>query len=219
MKSRKVVIDDRAITSVLPQDLSIGDAVREIIRKHLPDDRVVEEILVDGFPVLRDGQYGEGPFPDGNEILIRTGNLEEILRESVRTLISHLSQVGRLFSEIGRELRKGKIEEVFGGEGLYKDRGGPYVQGIEAMMSAQILVDQIRVICDAGPSVSSAEKLVLIEEESKFEELLKGMLVAQESQDWILLADLIEYELVQVFEKGLASAEQYYQSVATVASR
>ncbi len=218
MNCRRVVIDDHAMSPGFLSDLSVGDAVREVIQKHLPEDRIVEEILVDGSPIFQDGRYSEGPFPDGGEICIRTGNLEEILRDSLRTLVSHLSQVARLFSEIGRELRKGKIEEVFGGEGLYKDRGGPYVQGIEAMMSAQLMVDQVRTIHESGVS-SSSEALVLIEEESRFEELLKGMLVAQEGQDWVLLADLIEYELVPVFEKGLASAEQYYQSVAVVGSR
>ena len=99
---------------------------------------------------------------------------------------------------------------MFGGEGAYKDRGGAYVQGIESMVAAQILVGQIRGACREE---GARESLVLIEDESRFEELLGSMLVAQEAQDWILLADLIEYELVPVFEKGLFSAEQYYQSV------
>ena len=219
MSSRRVLVDDRTINSDCLTGLSVGDAIREIIQKFLPEDRVLEEILVDGTPVFQDGHYDDGPFPDGEEIRIRTGNLEEVLRESIRTLISHLSQVARLFSEIGRELRKGKVEQVFGGEGAYKDRGGPYVQGIEAMVSAQVLVDQVQIIMESGTSFASKEPLVLIEEENKFEELLKGMLVAQENQDWVLLADLIEYELVPVFEKGLASAEQYYQSVSVVEIR
>ncbi|MHB8423126.1 MAG: hypothetical protein ACYC9S_13475 [Leptospirales bacterium] len=219
MKRRRVMIDDCEVSPELLPALPVRSLVQEIVQKHLPDDRVVVEILVDGCPVFNDGQYGEGELPEGKEIRVVTGSLEDILRESMRTLVSHLSQVARLFSEIGRELRKGKIEEVFGGEGLYKEKGGPYVQGIEAMMTAQILVDQIRTIRGSGMSPVSGENLVLIEEESKFEELLQGMLVAQESQDWILLADLIEYELVPIFEKGLASAEQYFQTTSTVAIR
>lgn len=188
----------------------MGETVREVIQKHLPADRIVDEIQVDGELVCKNGEYQKNVEEcEGERVEIVTIPLDEVLRESVRTLVSHLSQVARLFSEIGRALRKGMVDDVFGGEGIYKDRGGAYVQGIEAMVAAQVLVDQIR-----GASGISDHRsgLVLVEDENRFEELLNSMLLAQEAQDWILLADLVEYELVPVFEKGLASAEQYYQN-------
>ncbi|AFS54478.1 hypothetical protein [Leptospirillum ferriphilum] len=212
MKNWSVWIDGKQVdVDGISEEIPLSGRLREIIDRDLPLDRIVEEIRLDGEIVCKDGEYVHDlDDKKGTSLELVTVPLEDILRESVRTLVSHLSQVARLFSEIGRSLRKGKIDEVFGGEGAYKDRGGAYVQGIESMVAAQVLVGQIRGACREE---GARESLVLIEDESRFEELLGSMLVAQEAQDWILLADLIEYELVPVFEKGLSSAEQYYQSV------
>ena len=205
-------IDGKQVdTDGISEDLPLSGKLREIIDKDLPMGRIVDEIRLDGDVVCKNGEYVRDIDERvGASLEFVTVPLEDVLRESVRTLVSHLSQVARLFSEIGRSLRKGKIGEVFGGEGAYRDRGGAYVQGIESMVAAQVLVTQIRGACRED---ATRESLVLVEDESRFEELLGSMLVAQEAQDWILLADLIEYELVPIFEKGLSSAEKYYQSV------
>lgn len=212
MKQRKLLIDGKKIRMESPAGgKNLSETVREVIWHHLPEDRIVDEIRVDGELVCKNGEYQKNIDDcQGESIEVVTIPLDEVLRESVRTLVSHLSQVARLFSEIGRALRKGMVDDVFGGDGVYRDRGGAYVQGIEAMVAAQVLVDQIRGA--SGTSDHRAGNLLLVEDETRFEELLKSMLLAQESQDWILLADLVEYELVPVFEKGLASAEQYYQN-------
>ncbi len=218
MKNRKIVIDDRPVNLDIEESEGIRGMMTDIVKHHLPCDRVVEEILLDGTPIYQDGQYLEGSsVGDATEIRIRTENLDEILRESSLTLISHLSSVTNLFSEIGRNLRKGNIDVVFRGDGPYKDKGGPYVQGIEAMVTAQVLVDQIRSIQKSHPQLSSEAPLILVPDENRFEELLKGMLSAQETQDWILLADLVEYELTPIFEKGLVSAETFHHSITVTA--
>ena len=212
MKKCSVWIDGKqVVTDRIREDLPLSGKLREIIEKDIPMDRIIDEVRVDGDIVCKNGEYvRDMDGRDGESLELLTVPLEDVLKESVRTLVSHLSQVARLFSEIGRSLRKGKINEVFGGDGAYKDQGGAYVQGIESMVAAQVLVSQIRGVSTDGVS---RESLTLVEDEARFEELLQSMLVAQEAQDWILLADLIEYELVPVFEKGLSSSEQYYQNV------
>jgi hypothetical protein len=212
MKKCSVWIDGKqVVTDRIREDLPLSGKLREIIEKDIPMDRIIDEVRVDGDIVCKNGEYvRDMDGRDGESLELLTVPLEDVLKESVRTLVSHLSQVARLFSEIGRSLRKGKINEVFGGDGAYKDQGGAYVQGIESMVAAQVLVSQIR---GASPDGVSRESLTLVEDEARFEELLQSMLIAQEAQDWILLADLIEYELVPVFEKGLSSSEQYYQNV------
>ena len=212
MKKCSVWIDGKqVVTDRIREDLPLSGKLREIIEKDIPMDRIIDEVRVDGDIVCKNGEYvRDMDGRDGESLELLTVPLEDVLKESVRTLVSHLSQVARLFSEIGRSLRKGKINEVFGGDGAYKDQGGAYVQGIESMVAAQVLVSQIRGVSTDGVS---RESLTLVEDEARFEELLQSMLIAQEAQDWILLADLIEYELVPIFEKGLSSSEQYYQNV------
>lgn len=212
MKKCSVWIDGKqVVTDRIREDLPLSGKLREIIEKDIPMDRIIDEVRVDGDIVCKNGEYvRDMDGRDGESLELLTVPLEDVLKESVRTLVSHLSQVARLFSEIGRSLRKGKINEVFGGDGAYKDQGGAYVQGIESMVAAQVLVSQIR---GASADGVSRESLTLVEDEARFEELLQSMLIAQEAQDWILLADLIEYELVPIFEKGLSSSEQYYQNV------
>jgi hypothetical protein len=208
MVSRRVVIDGMK----LERDLFGGtvlDSIDEVMKNYVGGDRVISRITLDDKLCYENGEFLGKPewMESGVDLEIETESLESVLRESVMTLLPHLSQIIQLFSEIGRNLRKGEVDKVFQGEGSHKDRGGPYVQGIEAMVTAQILVDRIRTIQRENPAIVSESPLELVTEESRFEEILAGMLSCQENQDWILLADMLEYELINVFSKGQSNDE------------
>ena len=85
------------------------------------------------------------------------------------------------------------------------------------MVTAQILVDRIRAIQRDNPMIVSESPLELVTEENRFQEILSGMLSCQENQDWILLADMLEYELIPIFSKGLSNAEHYLHTMGGAA--
>ncbi len=197
---------------------TVGENLDEILGHHVPADRIVSRIMVDEHLLYENGEFlaKVADLESGKQIDVVTESLEAVLRQSVMTLLTHLSQMIQLFSEIGRNLRKGAVDKVFGGEGTHKDRGGPYVQGIEAMVAAQTLVDRIRTIHRDNPSIQAEAPLELVTETNRFEEILMGMLTCQENQDWILLADMLEYELMPIFSAGLSNAEHYLQTMGGV---
>jgi hypothetical protein len=218
MVQRRVVVDGMKLES----DLFGGtflESIDEIIKNRLGGDRVISRITLDDRLCYANGEFmGKQEWMEsGVDIEIETESLEGVLRDSVMALLPHLSQIIHLVSEIGLNLRKGEVDKVFQGEGSHKDRGGPYVQGIEAMVTAQILVDRIRAIQLDNPAIVSESPLEFVTEESRFQEILAGMLSCQENQDWILLADMLEYELIPVFSKGLANAEHYLHTMVGVA--
>lgn len=218
MVQRRVVIDGMRLET----DLFGGtllENIEEILKNRVGSDRVISKIMLDDRVCYENGEFlGKPEWMDsGIDLEIETESLEGVLRDSVMTLLPHLSQIIQLFSEIGRNLRKGEVEKVFQGEGSHKDRGGPYVQGIEAMVTAQILVDRIRAIQRDNPMIVSESPLELVTEENRFQEILSGMLSCQENQDWILLADMLEYELIPIFSKGLSNAEHYLHTMCGAA--
>ncbi|MDA8059929.1 MAG: hypothetical protein ACYCXP_00610 [Leptospirillum sp.] len=217
MVQRRVVIDGMRLESDLFGG-NILESIDEIMKNRVGADRIISRITLDDRVCYENGEFLEKPewMESGVDLEIETESLEGVLRDSVMSLLPHLSQIIQLFSEIGRNLRKGDVDKVFQGEGSHKDRGGPYVQGIEAMVTAQILVDRIRAIQKENPMIVSDSPLELVTEESRFQEILAGMLSCQENQDWILLADMLEYELIPVFSKGLSSAEHYLHTMCGV---
>ena len=74
------------------------------------------------------------------------------------------------------------------------------MQGLEGMVAAQVLVEEVGRI-EKQSGVDSFRPS-FIEESDRIESLFSEMLKAQESQDWILLADLVEYEILPVLQRG-----------------
>lgn len=85
------------------------------------------------------------------------------------------------------------------------------MQGLEGVVAAQILVEEVgRIERQSG---QDSFRLSFIEEQDRIEAVLAGMLKSQESQDWVLLADLVEYEILPILQRGRAKSFRMLESV------
>ncbi len=165
----------------------------------IPGGRTLSGVLLNGMAAGRPEieKLGTG---DPFLLEIRTESLEVLLKEVLTDLVAHLDSLMVVFQEIGSNLRRGNLQAVFAPRDKNQPDGGVYMQGLEGMVAAQVLVEEIgRIETQSG---HDSFRVSFIEETDRIESLLGGMLKAQESQDWILLADLVEYEILPVLQRG-----------------
>ena len=167
---------------------------------NIPSGRTISGVFLDGAPSTRPEIEA---LDDGHPFLleVRTESLELLLKEVLTDLVAHIDSLMVVFQEIGNNLRRGNIPAVFGGQDKnHESGGGVYMQALEGMVAAQVLVEEIgRIEQQSGHDTF---RVSFIEESDRIDALLTGMLKAQEALDWILLADLVEYEILPVLQRG-----------------
>lgn len=165
----------------------------------IPSGRTLSGVLLNGMPAARP-EIEKLETGDSFRLEVRTDSLEALLKEVLTDLVAHLDSLMVVFQEIGNNLRRGNLQAVFAPRDKNQPDGGVYMQGLDGMVAAQVLVEEIgRIETQSG---HDSFRVSFIEETDRIESLLNGMLKAQESQDWILLADLVEYEILPVLQRG-----------------
>ena len=166
----------------------------------IPSGRTISGVFLNGAPSSRPEIEA---LDDSHPFLleVRTESLESLLKEVLTDLVAHIDSLMVVFQEIGNNLRRGNIPAVFGGQDKnHESGGGVNMQALEGMVAAQVLVEEIgRIEQQSGHDTF---RVSFIEESDRIDALLTGMLKAQEALDWILLADLVEYEILPVLQRG-----------------
>ncbi len=196
--TQAIMIDGKSAEWTRMDGETLADALDRVIAGITPD-RTLIGVSLNGTPANRSEIIAIGPEePFLLEIL--TEPLDTLLKGVLSDLVAHMDSLMVVFQEIGNNLRKGDIQAVFSSRDGEKADGGIYIKGLEGMVTAQVLVEEVeRIEQQSGLEGFSVS---FIEETDRIDSLLDGMLKAQESQDWILLADLVEYEILPLLQKG-----------------
>lgn len=196
-KKYLVKVDGHATECQGGEGESMAVAVDRMISK-IPATRTVSGVFLNGNQTSR--AELESLSSEGGVVDIRTEPLRELLKEVLSDLTLHLDSLMTVFQEIGNNLRRGDLPSVFSSANAVTQEGGVYMQGLEGIVAAQVLVEEVgRIERQAG---HDSFRLSFIEENDRIEFVLSGMLKSQESQDWILLADLVEYEILPILQRG-----------------
>ena len=179
------------------------------------DGKTLADVLDQAISGIADGRIVTGVLLNGNRALradleafdsktwivdIETESMDKLLKEVLSDLTLHLDSLMVVFQEIGNNLRRGNLPGVFASAEREAETGGAYMQGLEGIVAAQILVEEIgRIERQSG---HDSFRVSFIEENDRIEAVLSSMLKSQESQDWILLADLVEYEILPILQRG-----------------
>ena len=187
---------------------SWADALDRVIAAMAPD-RTVTGVLLNGAQASRNDL--ESLSTEAFTIEVMSASVPELFREVLSDLVLHLDSLMVVFQEIGNNLRRGNLSAVFASSGKTGESGGVYMQGLEGIVAAQVLVEEVgRIERQSG---QDSFRLSFIEEQDRIEAVLDGMLKSQESQDWVLLADLVEYEILPILQRGRAKSFRRLESV------
>ena len=202
-KNGQILVDKTAVSWTRSEGETLADVLDRIIGA-IPKDRTIVGVTLNGAPASRT-QVADCQREDFI-LAIETEALSLLLEEVLSDLVNHIDSLQVVFGEIGANLRRGTLGAVFGAPEKNGETGGVYMQGLEGIVATQVLVEEVgRIERQAG---HDSFRLSFIEESDRIDSILSGMLGAQESQDWILLADLVEYEILPILQRGRGKASE-----------
>ena len=130
---------------------------------------------------------------------VETGDLSQLARD---TLASLQDFINGLLRELGRTVEKFRLGDI----GSAGESFARALDGIQLVSHTSSLIER-RIGLDARPRTFNGQPVA--DQLGRIEPILEDMLQAQKSGDWVLLADLIEYELSPYFRDLLEIIGQW----------
>lgn len=203
----RILLNEREIPSPLPGYASLDEILKHVERSYLAPNDVIRQIQVDGLPLLLDESGAiSSDLIQGIEkretVEITTGTLQEIASDSVREAISYLDRIETAIPSLASSF------QVLPGPETFADLKELYIGFYWLIM----LLDRLR------ESHRSLLQAPLPEEHLRLGSVLQQLVDAQEKGDLVLIADLLEYEVLPIIPawKGVfADIAQKMQAVST----
>lgn len=177
-----------------------SDLLNDLESRHLGRGKVITSVRFDGNEVLqfRDAEILNRPLGSIGEVRVEAGPMEEMLKSAVAEAEGYLLSLQTSLADIAETFRQqatgqgnANLGQVFEGIKMF----AALLQGVELQLSGQLRngTDSVsQILAGMGPT-------------------LESLIDAQTQQDWILVADILEFELlanVSAFEQPLASFRQ-----------
>ncbi len=186
----KFYINEREIAP--PLDVSSLDkALKEIEDAHLTSNSVVRQIQVDGVPVAPD-DFPKIPsemlqhLENREKIEIYTGTLAEIAHDSIAEALEYLDRIETATPSLASGFQISPGPESF--ENLR--------QLYEGLYWLNLLMDKLEASFHINFNDVRIQDVPASEHHQKFISVLKQMIDSHERGDFILIADLLEYEIL-----------------------
>jgi hypothetical protein len=185
----RIFLDDKEIAS--PRELSSLDQILKYIEDtHLSSDCVIRNIKLDGLPLVVDDWHKE--FPEsvreiGNreKIEILTGSVIEIAVESITESMAYLDRIERLTPSLAESF------QISPGPEAYENLRHLY----EGFYCLNTLLEKLQARFDLKIEDIPISKIPVRQHLQKFASILKELIQSQEQRDFVLMSDLLQYEI------------------------
>jgi hypothetical protein len=176
------------------------DVLQELESKHLGQGKMISSVRFDGNEVIqfREAEFLSRPLQHLGEIQVQAVPMEEMVKSAVTEAEGYLVTLQTSLVEVAEAFRhqlvneaNNKLSQVFEGIKML----AALLQGVELSLSGQY---------HQGPT-SVAEIL------AEMGPALESLIESQGQQDWILVSDILEFELlanVSGFEQSLSAFKQ-----------
>lgn len=204
----RLSIDDQ-VSEIRPASgEKLGDVLQEVVAQ-LPPDRVVKGISVDGRELPKHEELEAlGAGIDGiQELGIKTVDRAVWARNGLDIALTSIERIQKSLLRAADLLRDDNVTE-----------GGRYlthcVEGLERFLET-VTVTRVALQLDFAQLRADDRSLAQLEKE--FSQILKGIVVAREKQDWQAVADRVEDEMLMncsFWTKALAQLRKSQSSNA-----
>jgi len=181
----RIFLNEREIPQPPLGPTSLDDVLKHLEHSYLTPNDVIRQIRVDGLPLLLE-EPGEVPsdllqgIEKREKVEITTGTLQEIACDSVREAIAYLDRIETVIPSLASSF------QVFPGPEAFVDLKELYT----GFYWLNMLLDRLR------QSYKSLLAALLPEHHQRFVSVLQQLIESQERGDFVLVADLLEYEML-----------------------
>ena len=179
---------------------TLGDVIKNIEAEFVSHGEVVCEIRVNGLVLKEEDEkkFAESRLDEINELMVQTNAPKTLIEQALSSVLDYLPKAQKACLECADAFRAGEMHEA---QQFFQD----VVEGCFWVVDTVIHIRGAHENT-AQPSKISSEWMIA---EKKFVTDLKSLLNASEQQDYILTADLLEYEMSTDLEALLPSLKQY----------
>jgi hypothetical protein len=183
----RIFLNEREIPSPPPSLTSLDEILKHVEHSYLAPNDVIRQIQVDGLPLLLD-ESGAVPsdliqgIEKRETVQITTGTLQEIACDSVREAISYLDRIETAIPSLASSF------QVFPGPEAFADLKELYT----GFYWLNVLLARLR------ESYRSLLGAPLPEDYQRLVSVLQQLVDSQEKGDFVLIADLLEYEVLPI---------------------
>lgn len=192
----RINIDNNVSEIPLSEDRILGDVIDEVM-VHLPENRVLTGISIDGKHISSADKvsYFQEPLGQTQELTIRTTDKAIWTSNGLDMALSCLQSTQRSLIVVAELYRDGNVAE---GNHFFAH----CVEGLERYTETMILT---RTALKLDFTRISYEERSLSQMEEQLSEILKGILKFQQINDYVGIADRIEYELIPALGHWVAA--------------
>jgi hypothetical protein len=169
------------------------DLLDELESTHLGEDKVISSVIFDGSEVLqfRDRETLNRSLQSIGEVKIEAVVLEEMLRRAMFDAEGYLLSLQTSMVDTAETFRHQRLDEA-------NDKLSQVLQGIK-MLAALLQGIELSLTAQGKLGPGGVERVL-----TEMGPTLEGLIDSQTQKDWILVADILEFELLA----NLASFEQ-----------
>ncbi len=187
----RLFVDDREIPFPLLGASSLDQVVRHIEDEHLKPDSVIRQIQVDGQPLAQDELTNNAShllhaLEEKERIEIFTGTVCDIAKDSIREAIAYLERIEAVTPSLVMDFQTSPGSAAF--ENLK--------QFYEGFYWLSILIGRLEHTFQVDPSSISVGGMTAHAQHLRFAAILRQLVEAQQTRDFIQIADLLEYEVL-----------------------
>lgn len=188
----RIYVDSQEEKMDFPPEFSLGEIIDQVSNERISDSRVITNIRVNGQELLEDE---DGLYPDiaGGEIdslELQTGLSQEMAHRGLQDAKNYLEKLNPGIEKTAELYRVGEDAKAHDQYGQCMDGINWFIHVLEGARQVMGL-DYEKISFNGVPVRSYVENL---------ENVIREMLAAQSDEDWVMLSDLIEYELLPIMK-------------------
>ena len=169
---------------------SLNEILRYIEDSHLSPDSVIRQIRLDGLPLDADTLRAEFPksvqdIGNRDKVEIVTGTVSEIAFDSIAEALAYLDRIETLIPSLAESFQTSPGPEVY--ERLR--------QLYEGFYWLNLLLEKLQARFGVNLEEVRIRQLPGREHLKKFSSILKQLIGSQEQRDFVLISDLLQYEV------------------------
>jgi hypothetical protein len=189
----KLYLNNQEVASPPPGISSLDQMIKHVEENLLPPDTVIKLVSLDGSPIDASTSHDDpslllGDLSRREKIEIFTCTLKEIALDSIREARSYLERAETLTPSIASSFRDFPGPETF--EALKQLYDGFYW--------LSLLLDRLESVFKIDPDTTLINGTSVRDHHQRFAAILKQLVSAQEQEDYILIGDLLEFEVLPI---------------------
>ena len=196
----RLFVDQKEIAFPPAALTSLDDILKHVERTLLPVNSVIRQICLDGLPIVSPEKESRSPqslneISNGEKIEIFTGTVCEIACDSIHEACAYLERLSAVIPTISSSFQVAPQPEAF-------DHLKQLYQGIYWI---NLLIDRLRTAFRIDLATVLVDGQNAATHQERFLSIMKQMVEAQESADYTLISDLLEFEIIPIIPiwKGL----------------